>query len=177
MGFNEEKYNACLFGKINSCDKQLSDERKIEFGFNDFDSIVEVTHQGYGFSNNDDILFTRNFDSCFVFFIYDDSNRLLFHLDSNVDEKDLLKIIKEYPFEKDIKVIVSPGINLSKEESEYRKIIAIFMSIGYNVSEFIIPFENGYVLSKGDEVIYGSLENNYCRSLKTANEKKLILSL
>ena len=173
-GFNKKDFNSEVIGKINICNEQLSNERKAEFGFDSIDSIIEVTHHGYGFCNNDEILFTSDFENCFVFFIYDSNNRLLFHADSTINIKEILKIIKKYPFDKDIKVIVSPGIYCFQEDIEYKKIIGAFMAVGFSVSEYRIPFKKGFVIAKTDEVLFGSLFNDdYLRSVQIGDSKRL----
>ena len=148
--FNQE-------GDLTKCEMQLSDKKKIQNGFNLFDSVLDVVQGGYSISYGDDYLFTYGIEPCCGVVLYDGQKSILFHLDGQSSPEEVKKITDSFEFNSDAKVLICPGVTCGIPGSfKYEELERIYNAEGYDIVVCRINGTFGYITVSGTNIVVGS---------------------
>lgn len=136
---------------------QLTDTKKISFGFDLSESVIDVVQAGYSISYGEDILYTYGIEPCCGLVLCDENVRMLFHLDGSITPKDVLDITDKVNLSQNAMVIVIPGATCGIPGSfNYKQIEEDYKKRGYKVIEQRIPITYGFVVLDSDKVTIGT---------------------
>lgn len=149
-----EKNRNCLV----RCEIQLSDKKKIENGYNIFDSVLDVVQGGYAISYGDDVLFTYGIEPCCGVVLYDNQKSILFHLDGTTSPDEVKKVTDSFGFYSDAKLLIFPGVTCGIPGSfTYTELEKLYSAAGYDTEVYRINGSFGYIGISGSDVRFGSL--------------------
>lgn len=155
--FINKKDDIIKLPKLIENQMQLTDEKKINFGFNLYDSVIDVTQDGYSICYGEDILHTYGISPCCGLVLCDENVRMLFHLDGSISPKDVLNITDKVSLSPNAMVIVIPGASCSMSGSfNYKQIEEDYKKRGYEVIRKRIPAAFGFVTLDSDKVTIGT---------------------
>lgn len=136
---------------------QLTDAKKIKFGFDLNDSVIDVVQDGYSICYGEDILYTYGIGPCCGLVLCDENVRMLFHLDESISPEDVLDITDNVNLSPNAMVIVIPGASCSVPGSfDYKQIEEDYKKRGYEVIGQRIPATFGFVILDSDKVTIGT---------------------
>ena len=136
---------------------QLTDTKKIKFGFDLNDSVIDVAQDGYSICYGEDILFTHGIEPCCGLVLYDENVRILCHLDGSISPEDVLDITDKVNLSPTATVIVIPGASCGVPGSfNYKQIEEDYKKRGYEVICQRIPATFGFVILDSDKVTIGT---------------------
>lgn len=136
---------------------QLIDTKKINFGFDLNDSVIDVVQDGYSICYGEDILYTYGIEPCCGLVLCDENVRMLFHLDGSITPEDVLDITDKVNLSQNAMVIVIPGSTCGVSGSfNYKQIEEDYKKRGYQVIEQRIPATFGFVALETDKVTIGT---------------------
>ena len=143
--------------KLIECKMQLTDTKKIKFGFDLDESIIDVEQDGFATSYEDDILYTYGIEPCCGLVLCDENVRILFHLDGTIKPEDVISITDKINLSQNAIVIVAPGASCGMPGSfNYKQIEEEYKRRGYMVTEQRIPATFGFVKLDSDRVTIGT---------------------
>ena len=136
---------------------QLTDAKKIKFGFDLNDSVIDVVQDGYSICYGEDILYTYGMDPCCGLVLCDGNVRILFHLDGSISPQDVLDITDKVNLSPNAMAIVIPGASCGMPGSfNYKQIEEDYKKRGYEVISQRIPATFGFVILDSDKVTIGT---------------------
>lgn len=94
--------------RIKQSHEQLDEEKKSMFELKKEDTILDVEQDEYAISKENDILYTYGIEPCCGLVLYDDNMRALFHLDSIVTPKEVIKITNKMGLKQDATIMIIP---------------------------------------------------------------------
>ena len=143
--------------KLRESSIQLSDTKKINFGFNLNESVIDVNQEEYSISYGEDILYTYGIEPCCGLALCDENVRILFHLDGSISPEDVLDITDRIKLSPNAMVIVIPGTSCGMPGSfNYKQIEEDYKKRGYEVICQRIPATFGFVILDSDKVTIGT---------------------
>lgn len=152
-----DKFDDIIKPKLIENKTQLSENKKISFGFDLNDSVIDVDQAGYGISYGDDILYTYGIEPCCGLVLCDENVRILFHLDGSITPEDVLDITNKINLSQNVMVIVIPGASCGLNGSfDYKQIEEEYRRKGYKVIEQRIPATFGFVTLESNKVTIGT---------------------
>lgn len=150
--------------QIKPCYNQLHENKKVKFGFDLRDSVIDVEERGYGISTGYDILYTYGIDTCTAIAIIDETKNLLMHIDSSSVD-DVKKIYHKFNFSPNTKVFIFPGAHKMTGQFDYKSFIEYLKSINVQYQIERIPATFGFVkIDYNGTVEMGCLNKTYFRS-------------
>lgn len=154
---------------------QLSDQKKLNGGFSLSDSVVDIGQGEYGFSTDDDVLYTYGIEPCCGVAVVDGKKKFLCHLDGKNQPSEVIELVNDLNFSHNSKVIIIPGVTCGMPGSfDYKKLKTMFEEKGFVVSEQRIPSTFGFVIVNSEQVVVGThLDQSQNISFSLSNEKKM----
>ena len=135
---------------------QLTDAKKIKFGFDLNDSVIDVAQDGYSICYGEDILYTYGIEPCCGLVLCDENVRILFHLDGSISPEDVLDITDKVNLSPNAMAIVIPGASCGTGSFNYIQIEEDYKKRGYEVIVKRIPATFGFVILDSDKVTIGT---------------------
>lgn len=135
---------------------QLTDAKKIKFGFDLNDSVIDVVQDGYSICYGEDILYTYGIEPCCGLILCDENVRILFHLDGSISPEDVLDITDKVNLSPNAMAIVIPGASCGIGSFNYKQIEEDYKKRGYEVIDKRIPATFGFVILDSDKVTIGT---------------------
>lgn len=157
------------------CEMQLPDTKKIQNGYDLFDSVLDVNQGGYSISYGDDFLFTYGIEPCCGVVLYDAQKSILFHLDGTTSPEEVKQTTDSYGFSSDAKVLICPGVTCGISGTfEYERLKKIYNDDGYDTMVCRINGTFGYIGVSGNEIRFGSamFKENETIFARTSSHKR-----